>query len=133
MNEVADFQGRKRLSLELNMAPLIDVVFLLLIFYMLSSTFVRPEAVKVNLPSASSGQAVSLEALEVFLRRDGSLVFGEQEISIDSLQEVVRKLIDSKPEQVITLKADADVSVQKMVEVMDQMKLGGARKNYIGN
>jgi biopolymer transport protein ExbD len=122
-----EFEGRSRIEGDLDMAPLIDVVLLLLIFFMLTSTFLVPEAIKLELPTASSAQAAEKTPIVVLLGRDGEIVVNGTEVSLAALQDEIRSLLRSDTDQTVTLKADAQVAVQEMLEVMDEIRAAGGR------
>jgi biopolymer transport protein ExbD len=115
-------RGRHEATVELT--PLIDVVFLLLIFFMVSTTFIRETQLKINLPKASGElQEVERGTIEITVARSGDyavndrvLVNSEKRTLIRALQEV-RDLDDPSPRVIIT--ADAEASHQSVVRAMD--------------
>ncbi len=66
-----EFEGRSRIHAHLDIAPLIDIVFLLLVFFMLTSTFMVPEAIELELPESSSASARETTPITVVLDRTG--------------------------------------------------------------
>lgn len=115
-------RGRHEASVELT--PLIDVVFLLLIFFMVSTTFIRETQLKINLPEASGElQEVEPGTIEITVDSSGDyavndrvLVNSEKRTLIRALQEV-RDPNDRSPRVIIT--ADANASHQSVVRAMD--------------
>lgn len=121
-----EFEGRRRIRTHLDMAPLIDVVFLLLIFFMLTSTFLVQEAIDLDLPEAATGELTEEQQLVVTLDREGAVTVNGDPVGIDDLQDVIGRLLDA-PEQRITLRTDEAAPVRDMVRVMDEIRAAGGR------
>lgn len=112
-----------------SMASMTDVIFLLLIFFMVTSTFVFPTALEVNLPQSSEQTAIK-PGTRVFIDREQRLYasFGNEDpqpVEADALLTFLRMTQQSAPEQFIAIYADEEVPYGKIVEVLDL----GARNN----
>ena len=112
-----------------NMASMTDVIFLLLIFFMVTSTFVFPSALEVNLPQSSEQTAVK-PGTRVWIDKDLNLfaAFGDKEpkpLKSDELMTFLQLAQQNSPEAFIALYADEEVPYGKIVEVLDN----GARLN----
>ena len=112
-----------------NMASMTDVIFLLLIFFMVTSTFVFPSALEVNLPQSSEQTAVK-PGTRVWIDKDLNLfaAFGDEEpkpLKSDELMTFLQLAQQNSPEAFIALYADEEVPYVKIVEVLDN----GARLN----
>ena len=112
-----------------NMASMTDVIFLLLIFFMVTSTFVFPSALEVNLPQSSEQTAVK-PGTRVLIDKDLNLfaAFGDEEpkpLKSDELMTFLQLAQQNSPEAFIALYADEEVPYGKIVEVLDN----GARLN----
>ncbi len=121
-----DFKGRARIHSHLDIAPLIDIVFLLLVFFMLTSTFVTPEAIELELPESSSAQSSEITPITVALNQTGELSLNGTRIPLEQLQSALLPLIADNKEAPITLKSDAQTQVQQLLEVMDKIRQAGA-------
>jgi len=115
-------------ALDINITPLIDIVFLLLIFFMVSTTFVENEAIKVNLPRASKNPAVHSEpaTLSVAIDKAGQIYFKDKRISLDALGKAFSEGKGEKTTLVI--RADSFANHGKVVDVMDTAKQNGITK-----
>jgi biopolymer transport protein ExbD len=122
-----EFEGRSRIRNQLDIAPLVDVVFLLLVFFMLTSTFSRPEAIEVVLPEADSGETVDETPIEVVLDRDGGVRRGGAAVTLEELQAGITARLAEDAERAIGVTADAEASVRQMMDVIDRVRLGGGR------
>ncbi len=116
---------RKGVSLDINLTPLIDIVFLLLIFFLLTSSFFRYEALEISLPTAESSAARDSEALTVtVLGRDRYRV-GSSEYSKDTLLQALLSKRNSKELAPIYLQIDKGAEVEILVEAMDFLRKSG--------
>ena len=121
-----EFARYQRLKQELSVAPLIDVVFLLLIFFMLTSTFIEPEAVDLMLEGGQSATVTPAEPLEVQVTTEGAIRLNGLRLSLGQLTTEISARIKGDQERAVTIKADAEVQVQVLVQIMDQVQLAGA-------
>ena len=111
---------RHHLELEkgrLDIAPLIDVIFLLLIFFMLTSSFVLQPGIKVNLPPAISGKVVPKENLEILITGKDYIYISKTRITIKELTSRLR--MAGKAEIPVLIKADKSASLGMVVSVWD--------------
>lgn len=122
-----EFKGRSRIDFHLDMAPLIDVVFLLLVFFMLTSTFLIPESVDLSLPESRSADVLEQSPIAITLDQEGRLTLNGETILLKTLQERIKPLLENKPENSVTLKSDAGAKVQSLLKVMDEIRAAGGR------
>jgi len=123
------FKRQQREELELNLTPLIDVVFLLLIFFMVSTTFQKESEISLQLPKASENASTSeTQKIEVVINAAGRFYINDQELvksDAESLQAALYKLIDGNRDIPLTIRADAQTPHQAVVTAMDAAgKLG---------
>lgn len=116
-----EFDTRKKVSTHLNIAPLIDVVFLLLIFFMLSSHFVIPPGIKITLPTAITSKPQEEEII-VFINKDNEIYLDDKRIDIGYLKEALQDELKNSKEKSVTLKADERIDLSLAVKVMDIAK-----------
>lgn len=123
------FGARKHRRPVINITPLIDVMFLLLIFFMVSSTFREQLGIDVTLPRAGSGEVLEeRQRHEVTVKASGDIYFGQRRVTDAELKEALAALVAEDPEVEITLRADADAKVQRWVTVIDLAReAGGGR------
>ena len=120
-----DFSGRQRTKQELNVAPLIDVVFLLLIFFMLASTFIKPEAIDLMLEGGSTGGKAAEEMLNIEVVVDGTIRLNGLRLSMPQLEAELASRIQGDQTRPVTIKAAAEVPVQTLVSIMDRVRAAG--------
>jgi len=123
---ILEFERRKRSSVGLNMTPLIDMVFLLLIFFVLSSHFISEKGFKIKLPKAVSAQTQKNEQVTVFINKEGDIFLNEAKVELDKLKVLVRSELNKADSKTVVIKADEDVSLGLAVKVMDIAKEANA-------
>jgi biopolymer transport protein ExbD len=112
---------------DINISPLIDMVFILLIFFIVTTVFVEETGVEVDKPEASSAIALEKQSILIAVTADNRVIYGGQEIGISGVRSVVRRLTRQEDSPVI-VQADRAVSVDTIVRIIDEAKLGGAKK-----
>jgi biopolymer transport protein ExbD len=116
-------------ALDINLTPLIDVVFLLLIFFMVSTTFVESRGIKVDLPAASAKSAEKqIESIELSIRKDERIFIKDREISVEQLAEEFKQSAAADGGVTLILRADKDVPHGLVVKVMDIAQQNGLTK-----
>ena len=119
---------KSKRSLILNLTSLIDVLFLLLIFFMVSTTFLSTPAIKLELPKAKHADAVRHDPLIVYIDQGGRIFVNDLPVDIPLLDAALRARLEENVDKAVVLKADSRVSHGIVVQVMDIMKGAGARR-----
>jgi len=118
---------QRRDSQEINIAPLIDMVFILLIFFMATTTFIRDAKLDITRPGAKTAEASDSRAVRVTLGRRGELFVDTRPVKPWMLQARVREAISGQRIQTVLVVADQRADTGRLVEVVDQCRLAGAR------
>ena len=113
-----DLKRRNRVSAEFSMASMTDIVFLLLIFFMIASTLVTSSALDLQLPS-SKVQTVKRQDVTVNIAPDFRISVGKEIVSEAQLESAILAQAKNDPEAVVMLRADKSVPYEKVVMVMD--------------
>jgi biopolymer transport protein ExbD len=103
--------------------PLVNVVFLLLIFFMLAGAFSRPDLFRINIPTAHGGQAADREEMTVMLNAEGVLALDKRIIGDDELRSIVARRVREDGLQQLQLKADAAVSATRLLDLLETLAL----------
>jgi biopolymer transport protein ExbD len=115
-----------RVITALEVTPLVDIVFLLLIFFLLTATYVKNPNLDINLPKASLNQVTSRDRdITIAITKKGELRYNNQEISPQKLEGILRAEYAEKSESIIVIRADEGSRHGKVVEVMDMAKRVG--------
>ncbi len=123
------FRKDRRDAVTPDITPLVDVVFLLLIFFMLSTTFIVSPGIRVNLPQAEA-EAVRHERQDVRVKIDatGNLYLGDQRVSRDDLEARLQAAGRSDRDTLVIIEADEATAHRHVVEVMDRAKSVGLHR-----
>lgn len=114
---------------KLMIIPMIDIIFFLLVFFMISTmTMVQQNTFKVALPSASSAQLDMNKHANVTVRSNGTVAFNKEEIPADQLQKRIQIELQRQPDLIIILNGDKDVNYGEVVGVFDTIKQAGVKK-----
>lgn len=121
------FEGRRRTTHLPNLTPLIDIVFLLLVFFMLTSHFVREKTLEVDLPRSHSGTTVEqVEQIELVLDAEGTLFLQERPVEPEALENELRKTLASHDNKMVRIRGDREATVGGAVSVLDAARRAGA-------
>ena len=105
-----------------NVLPLVNVVFLLLIFFMLAGALSKPDLFNVNTPVAENDNVADLKNLTVLINAEGTMAYNEQIIDMPELKRVISKQVELDSLKVITLKADAEMNAVIVMDVMESLQ-----------
>ena len=113
----------KKQEISVNLTPLIDVVFLLLIFFMVSTSFTRETQIELELPKADvEPLETKIDSLEISIDKEGRYFVNGKALvnkSIDTLKRAITSIIESNPDVAVILSADANTPYQSVVTAMD--------------
>ncbi|MCK4765096.1 MAG: biopolymer transporter ExbD [Candidatus Aminicenantes bacterium] len=126
------FRSKPKRKALLNITSLIDVLFLLLIFLMVSTTFLEQPGIKLELPEADSAIVVEQKEFTLYVDKSGKVFLNDNEIAVEELEEKIKKALPEIEGGAVILKADQEVSHGLVVRLMDIVKKSGAKKLVIG-
>jgi biopolymer transport protein ExbD len=115
-------QTRNKISASFSMASMSDLVFLLLIFFMITSTLVAPNAIKLLLPNSSS-KTMAKQTVTVYINEKQNFFVEELQVSEDILESRIAQKLEGQAEGTVVLRADKTVPVQYIVTVIDAVNL----------
>tara|TARA_B110000444_G_scaffold9770_1_gene8408 strand:- start:163 stop:555 length:393 start_codon:yes stop_codon:yes gene_type:complete len=111
-------RSRNKVSANFNMSSMTDIVFLLLIFFMLTSTLVSPNALKLLLPS-SKAKTLEKQTISISITKDIDFYINENKVTAVSIEQELKLLISNEKEPAIILHTDKTVAIEHVVKVMD--------------
>ncbi|HAJ99599.1 MAG TPA: biopolymer transporter ExbD [Bacteroidales bacterium] len=109
---------RNKRSLQFSMASMSDLVFLLLIFFMLTSTLIAPQAIKLLLPSSES-RTMARQTVTVYINEQLQVFLEENPVDITGLKSGLQQMLLNEVDATVVLRADRTVPVQNIVSVID--------------
>jgi len=111
---------------EINVSPLIDMVFILLIFFIVTTVFVEETGVEVDKPQSASAVALEKNSILLAVTSQGQIVYGGREIGVAGVRPLVKRLTQAEDMPVI-IQGDENSNYGLIVQVIDEAKLGGAQ------
>lgn len=126
--DLFDQPVKKREAAQIDISPMMDMVFILLIFFIVTSTFNRETGVEVTKPKAQSASEVSKENIMVAITREGTVHINERPVELAALKEILKGMIAKNPEREVVLIADEASQSGLLVQVVDACNLSGAKK-----
>lgn len=122
------FSKEEDTNIEVNLTPLIDVVFLLLIFFMVSTTFIYSNSIDVNLPAAKGDETSVSDNIRVVLTQAGVINIDGTAYSESAVEDRLTEMKKQKPESTVIIEADKNVTHGRVVFVMDASRKAGFEK-----
>ncbi len=119
---------QKSKKLTLNLTSLIDVLFILIIFFSVTSTFLEQPGIDLKLPEAETSEAFTTQKVIVYIDKDTNLFLNDKVISLNELAKEIKELNSYKKDKSIVLKADEKADYGRVIEVMDQLRKNGVYK-----
>jgi len=113
-----NIRGRNKISPEFNMSSMTDIVFLLLIFFMIASTLVTTNAIDILLPKAS-GKTENKKSVAVSIKKDLSFYIDQSKVKVQNLEAELLELLQKEATPTLVLRAEKSVPVDYVVKVMD--------------
>ncbi len=111
---------------QIDISPLIDMVFILLIFFMVSTTFVKDMKLDLNRPGAQSATTASTKAVRLFIDQQGQVYLDGQPVRVWVIQSRLRERFKGRANKSVLVVTDGKVPAEHLVEVVDQARLAGA-------
>ncbi len=119
---------KKRQPVNVDVAPLMDMVFILLIFFIVTSTFSRETGVEVSKPQAQSASEVQKENVMIAITREGTVHVNERQVDLEGLTDVLKMMLTKNPDREVVLVADKNSNTGIMVSVIDAANRAGSKK-----
>jgi biopolymer transport protein ExbD len=120
----------KRMT-SLNPISIADIVLLLIIFFLLTSTFVIQQGIRVKLPKAFSEESATPDRVMITMTEEGQLFLEDGIVGLDKLEILLEEMIEEMGNPLIVIRADRTIIIEKVVRVMDIAREAGAEKLLI--
>ncbi|NQZ32089.1 MAG: biopolymer transporter ExbD [Oceanospirillaceae bacterium] len=109
----------------IDMTPMLDVVFIMLIFFIVSTTFVRDEGVEINRPTATSGSEARSQGVIIAIDSQGQIWFDRAQLTLDELNNALLLQLAEKSDLSVLIKADLQTPTGDLITVLDKVKALG--------
>ena len=113
---------------EITMAPLVDVVFLLLIFFMVTTVFPENRGMEIEKPESEFSEPLALKNVIFFLHQDGSVLFESRPVGLDDVTRLIKEQLAASPKTAVMLQVDKRATTQALIALMDACKSAGAKR-----
>jgi biopolymer transport protein ExbD len=118
-------------KITLNLTSLIDVLFILIIFFVVSSTFLEQPGIKLNLPEAATSETHAVQKVVLYIDKEEHIFLNDDPISQEQVAEKVEQMIAAQTDKSLVLKADDKVSHGLVIRIMDALRKKGIYKIVI--
>ena len=122
---------RRRRTRSLQLTPMIDIMFILIVFFMLTTTFMRIESLELNLPSVSGKAVEKSDVVHLFIQANGDMLLGTRRIDQEDLNESMKRMFDKDANTRVMLLTAEGVSMQQLVGIMDRISLAGGKSLFV--
>ena len=112
---------------DVELTPMIDIVFIMLIFFIVTTSFVKETGVEVNRPSAATAEKKSQGNILVAIRPNGDIWIDKRHVDVRAVKANIQRLIAKAPQSSVIILSDTDAKTGILVRVMDQIRLAGVK------
>jgi biopolymer transport protein ExbD len=125
---IPSVRKKQRKDVEIAITNLVDVVFVLLIFFVLTTTFTKETGVDISKPSAESSTQLAKQPVMIGISREGAIYVNERQVDLAMLQAILRREAAQDAEKSVVLVSDRNTDMGVIVDVMDECSLAGLKK-----
>jgi biopolymer transport protein ExbD len=122
------YSKNQQKKVTLNLTSLMDIMFILIIFFTITSTFLEQPGIELKLPEAESSETYTAEKVIVFIDAQGAIYINKNKIQLDELASTVSELLHAQSEKTVVLRADEQTAHGLVIKVMDLLRKKGIYK-----
>jgi biopolymer transport protein ExbD len=122
-----EFERKRYNHTHINIAPLVDVVFLLILFFMLTSHLIQEPAIKIKLPDSTTAESMQEISKTLTITKNGELYFMDKRVDLKNLRVAIQYSLPDREKGFLRIKADKEVDVGLLVSVIDEVRLAGVK------
>lgn len=122
------YRSQDRINANISMTPMIDVVFILLSFFMLTSTYIQTSSLNVDLPKAQTSDAALQQNNILVIFKEGAMQWNGEPVTLAQLPQIFRQLKTDKPGAALVIQGDQDVPYNLVIQAMDQARIAGIER-----
>jgi len=120
-----EFERRRRKNGRIDLAPLVDIVFNLLLFFLITYSISLDPAIRVRLPESETAEARAEEPIVISLTREGGVFLGDRPVALEELGGALQAGLRLVPERAVRIRADREAAVGLLVQVIDRVRTAG--------
>ncbi len=118
-------RARAQADQEINLTPMIDMVFILLIFFLVASSFVKEAGIEVTRPVAQTAEIQGRGTIRIALSENGEVWMDRRPVDVRAVRANVERMLAESPEASVVVLSDAAAQTGLLIQVMDQVRLAG--------
>lgn len=127
-----DFQSNRKKTLRsLPLTPLIDITFILIIFFMLTTSFMKVESLEMILPSSGGKAADKTDVVRLYVFQNGDFRLGQRQVNLDELDETLARMFDQNKDTKMMVLTEEGVTMQQLVNAMDRIYISGGQSVFV--
>ncbi|SFB90399.1 biopolymer transport protein ExbD [Brevinema andersonii] len=119
------YRFKNRIQADISMTPMIDIVFQLLAFFMITSTFIQTSSLNIDLPKAKASDISVQQNSTLIIQKNGTLIWKEKPISAEELPKTLNEFKSTHADAALIIQGDEDIPYGLLVSIMDAAKLAG--------
>ena len=127
------YQEEKKELISINITPLIDIVFLLLVFFMLATSFIQRSTMEVNLSSGTSQIIEKKNVITIILKKNGNISLNTKLIDLLNIKKEITKKLEQNSNYIFLIKCHKKVEVQKIIRLIEEVRMAGTDKIQLIN
>lgn len=127
------YQEEKKELISINITPLIDIVFLLLVFFMLATSFIQKSTMEVNLSNGTSQIIEKRNVITIILKKNGNISLNTKLIDLLNIKKEITKKLEQNSNYIFLIKCHKKVEVQKIIRLIEEIRLAGTNKIQLRN
>lgn len=120
-----EFKRQKRRHSHINVTPLVDVVFNLVLFFVITYNVTADPGIRIQLPQSSTAQIQQEEVITIHVSRDGQIFIEDMSVSLSEISSVLQARAGSGGGAMVKIRADQESSVGLLVQIVDAVRIGG--------
>lgn len=117
--------GSEDEEIEINMTPMLDIVFIMLIFFIVTTSFVKESGISVNRPKAVTAELKDQKNIFIGLKQNGEIWINKRAVDIRAVRANVERILTEIPVEGVVIQADQGAATGILVQIMDQVRLAG--------
>ena len=119
---------KKQEEAEINITPMLDIVFIMLIFFIVTTSFVKESGIDIQRPSAKTSEKKKQASILIAINQAGEIWIDRRRVDIRAVSSNIEKLKAESPEGSVVIQADKNALTDILVKVMDQVRMAGVKK-----
>jgi len=121
------FSRTQKTDSDIDLTPMLDVIFIMLIFFIVTTSFIKESGVDVHRPSAKTAEKKQRASILVAITSEGAIWIQKRQVDVRSVRANIEKLHAESPEGTVIIQADKESETGILIDVMDQIKLAGVK------